>query len=49
MSTVMIGTDVRARLFILAPADVIPWHSRNARLARLWEQSVFKQAVQEQM
>ncbi len=24
---VMIGTDVRARLFTLAPEDVIPWHS----------------------
>ncbi len=26
---VMIGTDVRARLFTLASEDVIPWHSHS--------------------
>ena len=26
---VMIGTDVRARLFTLVPGDVIPWHSHS--------------------
>lgn len=26
---VMIGTDMRARLFTLAPWDVIPWHSHS--------------------
>jgi quercetin dioxygenase-like cupin family protein len=26
---VMIGTDVRARLFTLAPGNVIPWHSHS--------------------
>lgn len=26
IEAVMIGSDVRARLFTLAPGDVIPWH-----------------------
>ncbi len=26
VESVMTGTDVRARLFTLAPGDVIPWH-----------------------
>jgi quercetin dioxygenase-like cupin family protein len=26
IETVMIGSDVRARLFTLAPGDTIPWH-----------------------
>lgn len=26
IESVMIGSDVRARLFTLAPGDVIPWH-----------------------
>lgn len=26
---IMMGTEVRARLFTLAPGDVIPWHSHS--------------------
>ena len=26
IEAVMVGSDVRARLFILAPGDTIPWH-----------------------
>jgi mannose-6-phosphate isomerase-like protein (cupin superfamily) len=26
VETILVGTDVQARMFTLAPADVIPWH-----------------------
>jgi hypothetical protein len=29
IEAVAIGTDVQARLFTLAPADVIPWHQHS--------------------
>ena len=29
VETVVAGTDVRARLFTLAPGEVIPWHSHS--------------------
>ena len=30
VETVVAGSDVRARLFTLAPGEVIPWHTHNA-------------------
>jgi quercetin dioxygenase-like cupin family protein len=29
IETVLVGTDVQARLFTLAPGEVIPWHSHS--------------------
>jgi mannose-6-phosphate isomerase-like protein (cupin superfamily) len=29
VETVVAGTDVRARLYTLAPGEVIPWHSHS--------------------
>ncbi len=29
VETVAAGTDVRVRLFTLAPGEVIPWHSHS--------------------
>jgi quercetin dioxygenase-like cupin family protein len=29
IEAIAIGTDVQARLFTLAPADVIPWHQHS--------------------
>ena len=30
VEAIVVGTDVQARLFTLAPADIIPWHHHSA-------------------